>query len=135
MRRAVRPGGLGLYPEQAPGTRAGLVAPGPPTRDRPLRDTRQGLSQENVETTRELLDAFDRHDKRAWLTMADPDAEMVPAQKWPESAPIRGGEAIWDFYVEVTSFWGEGSTQLGEVIDAGRDKIVANNRRDARGRT
>jgi len=93
------------------------------------------MSQENLETTRELLDAFDRDDKRSWLTMVHPDAEMVPAQQWPESAPIRGAEAIWDFYAEVTSFWGEGSAQLGEVIDAGADKIVANNLRDARGKT
>ena len=93
------------------------------------------MSQENVETTRELIDAFNRDDQQAWLTMVDPDAEMVPAQIWPESAPIRGAEAIWDFYVEVTSTWAEGMTDLGEIIVAGADKIVANNRRDARGRT
>ena len=93
------------------------------------------MSQENVETTRELLDAFNRDDQQAWLTMVDPDAEMVPWQGWPESAPIRGAEAIWDFYVEVTSTWAEGMADLGEIIVAGADKIVANNRRDARGRT
>ena len=93
------------------------------------------MSRENVETTRELLDAFNRDDQEAWLTMVDPGAEMVPWQGWPESAPIRGAEAIWDFYVEVTSTWAEGTTDLGEIIVAGADKIVANNRRDARGRT
>ena len=71
----------------------------------------------------------------AWLAMFDPDAEMVPAPEWPEREPIRGAEAIWDFYVEVTGTWAEGLGELGEVIEAGADKIVANNRRDARGRT
>ncbi len=93
------------------------------------------MSQKNVETTRQSLDAFNRGDKRAWLAMFDPDAEMVPAREWPESAPIRGAEAIWDFYVGVTDAWDEGPFEFGEVIDAGADKIVANNLRDARGRT
>ena len=47
--------------------------------------------------------------------------------------PLIGGH--WDFYVEVASTWAEGMTDLGEIIVAGADKIVANNRRDARGRT
>ncbi len=93
------------------------------------------MSQENVEITRQSVDAFNRGDKRAWLAMFDPHAEMVPAPEWPESAPTRGAEAIWDFYVGVTGAWDEGPLELGEIIDAGADKIVANNRRNARGRT
>jgi|SRR5829696_2134906 len=93
------------------------------------------MSQENVEITRQTLDAFNRGDKGAWLAMFDPDAEMVPAPEWPENAPIRGAEAIWDFYVEVTGAWEEGLSEFGEVINAGADKVVANNRRDAHGRT
>jgi ketosteroid isomerase-like protein len=93
------------------------------------------MSQENVEVTLRSLDAFNRGDKEASLAMFEPDAEMVPAQEWPENEPIRGAEAIWDFYVEVTGTWEEGLGELGEVIDAGADKVVANNRRDTRGRT
>jgi ketosteroid isomerase-like protein len=93
------------------------------------------VSQENVEITRQTLDAFNRGDRGAWLAMFDSDAEMVPAPEWPENEPLRGAEAIWDFYVEVTGTWQEGFAELGEVIDAGADQIVANNRRDARGRT
>jgi ketosteroid isomerase-like protein len=92
------------------------------------------MSEENVEIMRRSLDAFNRGDKTAWLAMSDPDAEMVPARDWPESAPIRGAEAIWDFYMEVTAAWDEGSFEFGEVIDSGADKIVANNRREALGR-
>jgi ketosteroid isomerase-like protein len=93
------------------------------------------MTHENVEVTHRSLDAFNRGDKEGWLAMFDPDAEMVPASEWPEREPIRGAEAIWDFYVEVTGTWKEGLGELGEVIDAGADTVVANNRRNARGRT
>jgi ketosteroid isomerase-like protein len=92
------------------------------------------MSGENVELFLRTLDAFNRGDKTAWLASFDPDAEMVPARDWPESAPIRGAEAIWDFYIDVTAAWDEGSFEVGEAIDAGSDRIVTNTRRAARGR-
>ena len=92
------------------------------------------MSPENVESLREALDAFNRRDKPAWLAAFHPDAEMVPAKEWPESTPIRGADAIWDFYAEVAAAWEDGSFELGEVIDSGTGKIVANVRREARGK-
>jgi ketosteroid isomerase-like protein len=59
---------------------------------------------------------------------------MVPAKDWPKSAPIHGPEAIWDYYVDVTQAWEVESFQLGEVIEAGADKLVANSQRHTRGR-
>jgi len=91
------------------------------------------MSHENVETMRRTLDAFNRADKAAWLAEHDPDVVMIPAREWPENAPIRGADAIWDFYVAATDPWDEGSSQFGEVIDSG-DTLVINNRREARGR-
>jgi len=90
------------------------------------------MSQENVETMRRALDAFNRGDKTAWLAEHDPDLVMIPAREWPENAPIRGADAVWDFYLAATDTWDEGSTQIAEVIDSG-DTLVINNRRDARG--
>ena len=92
------------------------------------------MSQGNVETIRRSTEAFDRGDKTAWLSTIAPDAVMIPAREWPEYAPIRGAEAIWDFYVEVTAAWEEGSFQFGETIEAGDDTVVTNVRREARGR-
>jgi ketosteroid isomerase-like protein len=91
------------------------------------------MSQENLETWRRARDAFNRGDKAAWLAEHDPDVVMIPAREWPENAPIRGPEAIWDFYIAVTDTWDEGSFQIGEVIGSG-DTLVINNRREARGR-
>jgi ketosteroid isomerase-like protein len=92
------------------------------------------MSQENVQSIRESVDAFNQGDKATWLTTIDPEAEMFPATEWPEHAPIHGAEAIWDFYSEVTAAWEEGQFELGEVIEAGTDKLVANTRREARGK-
>ena len=81
---------------------------------------------------RRTLDAFNRGDKAAWVAEHDPNVVMIPARQWPENTPIRGAEAIWDFYLAATDTWDEGVSQIGEAIDAG-DTLVVNNRREARG--
>src|SRR6266550_4501640 len=93
------------------------------------------MSQENVETMRRGVDAFDRRDKAAWLATFAPDAVMVPAREWPENAPVRGAEGIWDFYIDATAAWEDGSFELGEIIEAQADTVVANTRREVRGRS
>ena len=92
------------------------------------------MSQENVESLRAGVEAFDRQDKAAWLSTFDNDAVMIPAREWPENAPVRGAEAIWDFYVEVTATWEGGSWELDEIIEAREDTLVVNARRETRGK-
>jgi ketosteroid isomerase-like protein len=91
------------------------------------------MSQQNVDSVRRGLDAFNRADKAAWLAEFDSDAVMIPARQWPENAPIRGAEAIWDFYNAVGGTWADGASGAGEVIDSA-DKVLVNYRREARGR-
>ena len=93
------------------------------------------MSQENVESMRQVVDAFNRRDKAVWLATVDPGAEMFPASGWPENAPIHGAEAIWDFTVETIGAWEEGSSELGEIIESGPDTVVANIWRETRGKT
>jgi ketosteroid isomerase-like protein len=93
------------------------------------------MSQENVETLQRALDAFNRRDKASWLTAVEPDVENFPPSEWPESRPLRGAEAVWDFFVQSQEQWADGSFGWGEVVDAGPDKLVANQRRDLRGKT
>lgn len=90
------------------------------------------MSQENVEAFREAVHAFNRRDKAAFLALCDPDYENVPPRDWPESAPTRGREAVWDFFVQGQEPWDESAFELGEVIDAG-DRIVAHQRARMRG--
>jgi ketosteroid isomerase-like protein len=83
------------------------------------------MSQENVARFRKAIDAFNRRDRAAWLALCDPDYENLPPRDWPEATPIRGRDAIWDFFIATQEPWEEGSFQVGEVIDAGDDKVVA----------
>ena len=92
------------------------------------------MSQENVGSLRASVAAFNRQDKAAWLATFDNDAVMIPAREWPEKAPIRGAESIWDFYLEVTAHWDGGSTELAEIIEAREDTVVSNARRETRGK-
>src|ERR1700736_1782447 len=92
------------------------------------------ISKQNVEIVRRAFDAFNRRDKAAWLALCDPELENVPPGDWPESEPIRGREAVWDFYIEGNEPWEESPFEYVELIDAGNDKVVADTRRDVRGR-
>jgi ketosteroid isomerase-like protein len=93
------------------------------------------MSQENVERFREAIAAFNRRDRSAFLAFCDPDYENVPPRDWPESAPIRGREAVWDFFVQGQEPWDNASFTLGEVIDAGEDTVVAHQHASVHGKT
>jgi ketosteroid isomerase-like protein len=92
------------------------------------------MSEENRENLQRVLDAFNRRDQAAGLAALDPECEYFPPQDWPENAPITGAEAIWDYYVEAVDAWEDDPFELLDPIDAGADKIVANQRRVTRGR-
>jgi ketosteroid isomerase-like protein len=92
------------------------------------------MSQENVERYRQALDAFNRRDRAAWAALSDPELENVPPRDWPESDSLRGYEAVWDFFVEAQDAWEESPFENVELIDAGNDKVVADVRREARGK-
>jgi len=92
------------------------------------------MQQENVEILRHGLDAFNRRDKAAFIALCDSGCENFPPREWPESAPIRGAEAIWDFFVETVESWEDGSFDWGELIDAGNEKVVANQRGELQGK-
>ena len=93
------------------------------------------MLRENVESIRQQNDAFNRRDKAAWLDTLDPDAVMVPSREWPETAPIRGADAIWDFYVQVDATWEENLFEVGELIEAPGGAIIVQVMRSASGKT
>ena len=94
------------------------------------------MSEDNVEALRTGLDAFNRRDKAAWIANCDPEIENFPPREWPESAPLRGPEAIWEFFVDAQGAWEEGAYEWGgEVIKVASDKLVAHQRRQLRGKS
>jgi ketosteroid isomerase-like protein len=93
------------------------------------------MSEDNSGALRRGLNAFNRRDKAAWIAVCDPEVANIPSSKWPESAPTRGAEAIWDLFIESVEAWDEGPFDWGELIDAGSDKIVANQLREMSGKS
>jgi len=89
--------------------------------------------QENVESYRQALDAFNRRDRAAWLAFCDPELENVPPRDWPESRTVRGSEAVWDFFIEGSEPW-EGNLEPFGPIEEGDDKLVAQVRGEVRGK-
>jgi ketosteroid isomerase-like protein len=91
------------------------------------------MSEENLETFRRSLEAFDRRDKASWLEVRDPDYEVATSSEWPEG-DVRGREAAWDFYVTIAeTFERRPFSDDIEVIGAGPDKVVVHQRNDVRG--
>ncbi len=82
------------------------------------------MSQENVEIVRRYADAFNRRDKDAFLALLDPQFEGIPPSERPESAPVRGREAAWDFGLELEEPWQEGVGEITELIEAENDRAV-----------
>jgi ketosteroid isomerase-like protein len=94
------------------------------------------MSEENVEIMRQMLDAFDRRDRAAWLALRVPDCEVIPSAMWPEVDAIRGREAAWDFYIEVTEpFQRRPLAPDTEAVDAGTDRVLVHHQTVVRGRT
>jgi ketosteroid isomerase-like protein len=87
------------------------------------------MSQENAETLHRGMDAFNRRDRAAWLAVCDPEYETVPSDHWPGIEPVRGAEAVWDFYVQADEPWEKGHYECVDVLDAGNDRVVARMRR------
>jgi ketosteroid isomerase-like protein len=92
------------------------------------------MSQENVAVARRLLGAFNRGDRAAWLALLDDDYEVVPVAEWPDPSAVRGGEAGWDFYVEIAHTLSFGHAYI-DFVDAGGDKVLGHQRHEAHGRT
>jgi ketosteroid isomerase-like protein len=93
------------------------------------------MTQQNADALRDALEAFNRGDRAEFLAHSHADAVNVPPADWPENAPIRGAEGIWDFYVDAIKAWDGASFHWGELIDpAAPETIVANQRAELRGK-
>ncbi len=88
-----------------------------------------------MELVRRFVDAFVERDREGFLALLDPEFEGFPPSEWPESAPVRGPEAAWDFGLELEAPWQVRSYEITELIEAGDDRIVMGAARDVRGRT
>jgi ketosteroid isomerase-like protein len=77
-----------------------------------------------LEAHSRTLDAFNRGDRDAWLEHLDPDFENVPPREWPETATVRGPQAVWDLLAEANTMWDQPIYEAAERTLVG-DRIVA----------
>jgi len=63
------------------------------------------MSQENVEIARQMMEAFNRRDREAWLRLNDPEVEFRADPEWPESETVRGHDAVWEFVTGLDDTW------------------------------
>jgi ketosteroid isomerase-like protein len=82
-----------------------------------------------------VTEAINRRDRDAWLLLQDPEVEFRADPEWPESETVGGREAVWDFIVSLTDAWEPADVEMGEVIDAGSDRLLARLTRPVQGKT
>ena len=90
------------------------------------------MSEENVELARQSMEALERRDRTAWLALHDEDYEVVPIRDWPESGG-GGREEAWDGIIEMLDTFQRVPVDDIQVVDAGADKVLVQQRLDLRG--
>jgi ketosteroid isomerase-like protein len=90
------------------------------------------MSQENVEIALQAAEALLRHDRAAWLALANEDVEAIPIRDWPESE-VRGRETVWEFLVNMMDAFEPVPIDSAEFVDAGADKVLTHQRAVFRG--
>ena len=94
------------------------------------------MSQENVESFRRALEAYNRRDIDTFLDAFDPMVEIHPltlAMFGQEATVYRGHEGIRQFVREVDEVLPQLQVEVLEVRDLG-ERIIASGRLRARGR-
>jgi ketosteroid isomerase-like protein len=82
------------------------------------------MSQENVETVRKLIEAWNQRDADRWLSYATPEIEWVPAGPAAvEGAVYRGREEVASGIAAVWETWGVFDFREGELRDLGESVL------------
>ena len=83
------------------------------------------MSQENVELTRKVLDAFTRRDLGAYLALTDPQIEFTPYEVGVQGgSPYRGHENVRRWWEETFSVIPDVRPEVYEVRDSGEMTFV-----------
>jgi ketosteroid isomerase-like protein len=91
------------------------------------------MSQENVETMRAAIEAFNRRDGKAFGAFLDQDAEIVPVRAALEGTTYRGADAAVKYCAAVDESWENLEWEVEEIRDGG-DWVLAMGRIRGEGR-
>jgi len=94
------------------------------------------MSQENVETIRSAIDAFNRRDLGALSDFCDEDFEFVSVLTAidAEDATYRGANAWVDYFAAIDKMWEGWRVEDIRLFDAGEDRAACLFRLVGRGR-
>ena len=92
-----------------------------------------GMSDENVELARRVIDTWNRGDYGAWIEVFDSDCEFRPLRAQLEGQPYRGHDGLRQFVHDLSQEWEQVRFALNYVHDVG-DQVVVLARFHARGR-
>jgi ketosteroid isomerase-like protein len=93
------------------------------------------MSQENVESFRQAVEAFNRGDAEAFVALATPDVEWEDAVFWSEASRTWcGTDALREWFAEVTELWTTIRVQVDEILEASGDRLFIGLTISGRGR-
>jgi ketosteroid isomerase-like protein len=90
------------------------------------------MSQAHVEIAKRSVDAFNRRDVDALLSLATPDSVMT-SQLLDASADFQGREGLESFFVMLSESWEEFRSVIEDYRDLG-DQVLLLGRNTARGK-
>jgi ketosteroid isomerase-like protein len=82
------------------------------------------MSEENVEIVRRVVEAWNRGDVDAFLSLYEPDCEVVFRPEVPEPGPFHGHAELKQWVEGFLDAWESHRVEVVEVMEAG-DSIVA----------
>ena len=91
------------------------------------------MSEENVESMRAVIEAFNRRDAEALKALLSPDAQVVPIRAAIEDTVYRGPDAAEQWIAAIDESWEELRVELTEAREAG-DRVLGLGRIRGQGR-
>ena len=91
------------------------------------------MSQENVESMRAMVEAFNRRDLEVLKALFVADAEIVPVRAAMEGTVYRGPDAAEQWVAAVDASWEQLHVEIEEERDSG-DRVLGLGRIHGRGR-
>ena len=83
------------------------------------------MSQENVELSYRVIDAFNRRDIAAYLALADPDLELTPYEVRAQGGePYRGYSGVRSWWEESLAVFPDLRAEVYEIRDFGDRELV-----------
>jgi ketosteroid isomerase-like protein len=92
------------------------------------------VSQENVNAFRAVIEAINERGADAGLDLYDAEIEFREDPKFPEATVYRGRHEVVRNFREFTASFEYYRFEIEELRDAGRDKVMAIMREQARGK-